>query len=118
MRIKNGNGKMDIMSLHDQPKMVCFYTSFQNLEHFIFVFECLGEAAHFLDYKSNLDPKNELFLTLMKLRLNKKDIELSYFFGVSETVVSRIFRTWLNFMYFQLSELKIWLSRGADLPRW
>ena len=48
---------------------------------------------------------------MMKLRQAKEDIELSYLFQVSESTVSNIIVTWINFMYFQLKELNIWPSR-------
>lgn len=47
----------------------------------------------------------------MKLRQAKEDVELALFFGISESSVSHIFNTWLNFMYYQLKELCIWPSK-------
>jgi len=44
----------------------------------------------------------------MKLRLNKDDLELSFLFGISERTVARVFKTWLNFFYYQLKELNLW----------
>lgn len=58
-----------------------------------------------------MDPKDQLFIVLMKLRQAKEDVELALFFGISESSVSRIFNTWLNFMYYQLKELCIWPSK-------
>jgi hypothetical protein len=46
----------------------------------------------------------------MKLRQSKDDEELSYFFDISKSTVGRVFRTWLNFLYFQLKELNLWVS--------
>ena len=36
-----------------------------------------------------LDPMNQLFMTLMKLRINLKTLDLSYRFGISVSAVSR-----------------------------
>ena len=94
------------------PEAIRFYTSFEHYDHFKLFFDILGPASYHLDYScSTLSPEDHLFLTLMKLRQAKEDLELSILFGVSETVVSRIVNTWINFMYFQLKELNIWPSK-------
>ncbi len=105
-------GQFHIDMFKDNPSMVKFYTSFSTYDHFIYFFQCLGPAARMLKYQSKqLEPEDELFLTLIKLRLNKEDEELAFFFGVSKPTVGRIFHTWLNFMFFQLKELDLWLPR-------
>ena len=47
----------------------------------------------------------------MKLRLNKTFRELAFFFGLTVSTVSEVFRTWISFLFYQLKELKIWQSR-------
>lgn len=47
----------------------------------------------------------------MKLRQCKEDFELSLYFEISKSTVSRIVSTWINFLYFQLKELDIWPSK-------
>jgi hypothetical protein len=75
-------------------------------------FHCLGPSVDHLSYKScALSSKDELFLTLIKLRQGKEDTELSFYFSVSETTVSKIVVTWINFLYFQLREINIWPTR-------
>ena len=49
----------------------------------------------------------------MKLRCAKEDVELSLMFEISESTVSRVFNTWVNFLYFQLKELNTWPSRDV-----
>jgi len=56
------------------PESVSFYTSFVSYDHFMYVFHCLGHAAYHLNYKSRtLEPRDEFFLLMMKLRLNRED---------------------------------------------
>jgi len=78
----------------------------------MYFFSCLGPAAFSLSYKSNcLSPENELLLTLIKLRQSKDDFELGHLFDISRRCAAKIFRPWLNFMYFQLKELDMWLPK-------
>lgn len=105
-------GKYSIDNFRFDDKSVKYYTGFSTYEHFMFLFHCLGQAAYELTYQcSSLEPKDQLFLTIMKLRCAKDDIELSIHFKISESTVSRIFTTWINFLFFQLQEIDIWPSR-------
>ena len=52
-------------------------------------------------------------MTLVKLRQAKDDYGLSIDFGVSRSVVAKVTRTWINLMYFELSELDFWSSRDV-----
>ena len=73
-------------------------------------FEFLGPATEHLNYwgekagirKRNcsrkLDTKNQLFLTLVKLRLNLKLKDLSFRFGFSTSQVSCYITTWICFI--------------------
>ncbi|XP_063437815.1 uncharacterized protein LOC134718896 [Mytilus trossulus] len=105
-------GRYSIERFMDNPKAVSFYTGFKSYEHFMFLFHALGPAAYELKYKcSTLHPSDQLFITLIKLRCAKEDVELSLLFDLSVSTIARIFNTWINFLYFQLNELNIWPSR-------
>ena len=43
----------------------------------------------------------------------KDDFELHMLFYISEALVSKIFTTWIKFMFFQLSELQVWPDRSV-----
>ena len=55
--------------------------------------------------KCKLDPQNQLFLTLVKLKLNLKFQDLAFRFGISTAAVSRYFTTWICFLYHHLKEV-------------
>ena len=102
-----------IETLKNQPEIVKYYTGFVDYDHFMYFLSCLGPAAFHLSYQSGvLTVSDELFLTLMKLRQAKEDEELGYLFDVSRHIVSCTFRTWVNFMFFQLKELDLWLPKN------
>lgn len=77
----------------------------------------LGPAVnHLLYYPSGcamnvpiLTPANEFLLAIVKLRRNMTNKELALKFDISEALVSRIFITWINFLYCQFKELNIWI---------
>ena len=77
----------------------------------MFLFNCLGPAEYDLNSKcANLMPQDQPCLTLIKQRCPKEDVELSLLFYVSESTVSRILNTWVNYIYFQLNDLNVWPS--------
>ena len=89
-----------------------YLTGFDSYEHFKLLLNILGPASSQLKYKSKeLDTENELFLTLIKLRQTKDDYYLGLDFGIDRKVVGRIFKTWLNFLYYELSEFDFWPDR-------
>ena len=95
----------------EQPQAIQYYTGFCSYEHFKFFLDCLGPAAFELNYRSTiLQPEDELFLCLVKLRQCKDDEELAILFGLSTASVGRVFKTWLSFLYFQLKELDLWID--------
>ena len=70
------------------------------------VFEFLGPATNHLNYtsskpkglrhrKTKLDPVNQFFMTLVKLRLGLTERYIGFWFGVSLSTVSRYFITWI-----------------------
>ena len=69
-------------------------------------------AAFWVAWARALDTEDQFFLFMIKLRLNKEDKELSYHFAISRPTVHKIFHTWIEFLFFQLKELKgLTLSR-------
>ena len=98
--------------------LIRFYTGFNSYSLFLLFFEFLGPAVNNLQYWGEaeqktsrrrrtrvLSPLNQYFLTLVKLRLNLRERDLAYRFGVSTALVSKFFVTWICFIYQQLKEI-------------
>lgn len=112
--LTDSSTRWSISHFENNAGAVHFYTGFDNYDHFMLVFNLLGQAAYDLNYKCSLIPPcDQFFLTMMKLRLNRADIELSFLFNVSTSTISALFNTWINFMYFQFKEIDIWPSRDV-----
>lgn len=106
-----------IEDIQDDDKLLRFYTGFTSFKIFMAFFEFLGPAKEHLNYWGEkavthqrnrirkLDTKNQLFLTLVKLRLNLKLKDLSFRFGLSTSQVSRYITTWICFLYHHLKEI-------------
>lgn len=106
--------KMTFEMFSEDPAAILFYTGFQNLEHFNFFFSCLEPAIHRLNYKcAQLSRRDELFLTLMKLRCAKPDIELSIMFGIGNKLVGLIFSTMIRFLFYHLKDMTPWLPKDV-----
>ena len=109
--------KIDINQYEDSDKDIEFYTGFKNYEMLLTCFKLIEDAAKSLNYgtyqcklnESNhhvprlgrrraLDTFQEFVLVLMRLRLGIIERDLGHRFGVSESTVSVIIRTWLKFL--------------------
>ena len=58
-----------------------------------------------------LHPKEELFITLCRLRQGFPEEHLAHLYGVSQTTISRIIITWVNLLYLRLKDIPMWPSR-------
>ena len=71
-------------------------------------------------YYSNLSVEDDFLLVLMKLRLALSTIDLAVVrFNVSEGTVSKLFTTWINYVYVRFGDLKISPQRNvviANMP--
>lgn len=61
-----------------------------------------------------LNPLNQLFLTLIKLRLDLREKDLAIRFGISTALVSKYFITWVCFLYCHLNEIQ-WMPDEAQV---
>ena len=61
----------------------------------------------------SLRPIDEFFLVMCRLRQGFPEEHLAHLCHVSISTVSRIFITWINFMYLKLGQINIWPSRKA-----
>ena len=98
-------------------RLVRFYTGFITYRIFLAFFNFLGPVVNNLQYwrskegarvrnrKRKLDPENQLFLALVKLRLNLMTKDLAFRFGLSTAQVSRYLTTWICFLYHHIKEL-------------
>ena len=119
-----------IEQIQDDDKLVNFYTGFPSFLHLLACFQFLGPAVAVLSYDSSkviqhaakacalgrphiLTPLNEFFLTLCRLKLGSLEQDLAFRFQVSQPTVSRIFITWINFLYVKFKEVPIWPCRDT-----
>ena len=54
------------------------------------------------DRRYSLGVEDKFLLVLMKLRLGSSNVDLSVRFHVSEATVSKLFTTWINYLYVRL----------------
>ena len=108
----------ELYDIHDfeiDDEGILFYTGLETYQKFLFVYSTLADYVDKINFIHCqvlcISPQNQLFLTLIKLRRNTSDYELSKFFGISKTNVSNIFWTWINFMAQLWSKIDIWPTR-------
>ena len=103
---------------HDDKK-IHFYAGFRSYEILVAFFEFLGPAVDQLQYwgtqqcqsrqrkrSSKLSPLNQLFMFLIKLKLNLLEEDIAHRFGVSKSLVSKYTITWMCFVYQTLKEVE------------
>ena len=125
------NSKFGVHVLKDE-KLVKTFTGLPSISVFNFVFEKVEPKLTKLEYysgkrslnrsrkklrpKSRLGPKrqlcsrDEMLLTLMKLRLNPIEDDLAQRFQISRGSVSSILTTWICFLGLELEGLVCWPS--------
>lgn len=141
-KLKTNEFRVD--SIKHDDKQFQFYTGFPSYRMFKACFDFLSPAASNLNYwdpskvadhetSDKLDstkgcskgryrkcsPIDEFFMVLLRLRLGLFERDLGYRFGVSQSTVSWILITWINFIYLQLQTIPLWPSRAminADMP--
>ncbi|XP_022111667.1 uncharacterized protein LOC110990892 [Acanthaster planci] len=118
-------------------ELVKVYTGLPNYALFQWLFEEVKHHASNMQYykgkvsqtdkkyqKNNLEkpgPKrslaleNEFLMTLMKLRLNLREEDLAFRFGVSQSTVSQVISTWVPFLDKELQPLIYWPSEEEIL---
>ena len=125
-------------NLKSKDSNAAFYSGFQTWDTFMAVFEYLdaGERGENITYwqsstdirsdysedqtdelltkkgrARSLKPLDEFFMAMCRLRQGFPEDHLANLFNVSTPTVSRIFITWVNFMYFKFGQINIWPSR-------
>ena len=96
--------------------LVAFNTGFKSYKGFLAFFQFLGPAVDELNYwdkkgqtqqkrSKKLGPMDQLLMTLMKLKLNRRVVDLTFRFRVSTGIVSNYITTWLCFLYHHPKEV-------------
>ena len=115
--LSQSEGPFRVEQIKNDDQLIRFYTGFTSYMIFLTFFEFLGPVVNDLNYWGSkkgqckchhirkLDPMNQLFLTLVKLKLNLKVEDLAFRFKISASVVSRYITTWICFLYHHLKEI-------------
>ena len=124
-----------LASIETSDSLIKFYTGFPSFFALKSFYEFLGPAVDNLVYSHDgskmvdevkrcrprvLPPMEEFFMTMVRLRLGLLEQDIAFRFQVSQSTVSRITCTWINFLYLKLKELPLWSSKEViqmNMPR-
>ena len=102
--------KADVM-MHDDKK-VKYYTGLPSFSMLKAIYDYVSTNLSTCMKGAKLDVFEQLMLVLMKLRVNLRDQDLAYRFGISQSTVSRYFSKVMELLYARLSCLVCWPERG------
>ena len=97
-------------SISHNDSLMSLYTGLPSYDVLLSFYKFLGPAVKSLQYwgtkpkiqarrRMKLDPLNQLFMTLMKLKLDVNVRDIAFRFNISTSTVSRYFITWVCFLY-------------------
>ena len=127
--------KMKLADIADSDDLIKLYTGLPSYALFNWLFtEVSPHAQNMHYYKGSMDDKpyqvkntskpgrkrsqpleDELLMTLMKLRLNLREEDLAFRFGVCQSTVSQVLSTWLPFLHKELISFINWPSKEETL---
>ena len=113
--------------------LIRFYTGLQDYKTFKTLFDSFGPAVNSLVYygtktnserlnsdsvmkrgpKRSSTPEQEFFLVLVRLRLGLLEEDLATRCGLSQSQMSRIFITWVDFLHSRFRTYPIWPTRES-----
>ncbi|XP_028418315.1 uncharacterized protein LOC114544501 [Dendronephthya gigantea] len=125
--------RFSIECFKDNDILIRFYTGLEDYKTFKTLFDSFGPAVNNLVYygtKTDLErlssedvikrgpkrtnsPEQEFFLVLARLRLGLLEEDIATRAGLSQSHMSRIFITWVDFLHSRLRSFPIWPSRKA-----
>ena len=122
--------KFSLERFKDSDSDIEFYTGFSNYSKFQRFFNFLSPACLKLRYigsnnadlqsehqekrgrKRSLNPEEELFLVLSRLRCGLLERDLANRYNISVSQISNIWITWIDFLHQRLRSIPIWPSRS------
>ncbi len=135
LKLSTNESKFSLSSVSSTPSQLSFYTGFSSYEALKACYNFLGPAVNHLIYDSSkedielggrrckarcLCPEDEFFLVLVRLRLGLMEKDLAYRFKISQSTVSRIIVTWINFLYLKFKEIPLWPPKelvACNMPK-
>lgn len=61
--------------------------------------------------KCKIDANDQFFIVMCRLRRGFAEQHIAHLYGVAQSTISRVFTTWMNFMYLKFAPICIWPSR-------
>ena len=112
-RMPHAPGQGDTLSIESFEKdnaKVLFYTGLQSFGTMMGIFEHVRKRVP-QHHRHTLSLFQQFLIVLMKLRLNCRDQDLAYRFGIHQSTVCRIFQRWIRVMHVMLGPLVKWPER-------
>ena len=77
--------------------------------------KCKSKKTKVKKQRRHFSPKEELFITLLKLRRGFGHKTIAHFYDVSTSLISSIFITWIQFLYLQFRTMRVAMFPTRDI---
>ena len=126
LKVEVHKRELSIKRFQNDNESISFYTRFPNYETLMVCFEFVANKAQNMSYGKydrklfntsplqsagaarSLSLLDEFFLVLVRLRLGLLERDLADRFGISESTVPRIFKSWMRLLHLELEPLINW----------
>lgn len=98
---KTRNNKSFLESIAGSDRLIRFFTGLNTYTLFLTIFNFVASGVS-QNMLCSLSQQEQFLLTLMRLRLNLRELDLAHRFGISQSTVSRYFQKWVTAMYVRL----------------
>ena len=68
-------------------------------------------SGHKRGRRNKMKPADQFFIVMCRLRRGFSELHLAHLYGVAQSTISRLFVTWVNFMYLKFGQICIWPSQ-------
>ena len=107
---------LSVATIKEKPYFVPLFTGLANINMFLWILSLVLDCSDFEPLKcKDMSTRDQLLSVLVKIKLGLSHGDLAMRFGVSKSVISRVFRQWVPVLGKTCRAFIIWPDRDTNL---